>query len=91
MVRKTKYYRWSAKIDRNTLSALQALAESLGFIVTAPGGKLGNASPPALLDALATAYRLDPGGTRLALKVLLNGNGLLPAPPSEDDDADGAG
>ena len=90
MVRKTKFYRWSAKIERNTLLALQAMAESLGFIVTAPGGKLGNASPPALLDALAAAYRADPGGTRLALKVLLSENGLLPVPPSPPPDDDPA-
>ena len=82
MAAKRKYYRWSAKIDRGTLPRLQALAESLGFIVTTPGGKMGDPSPPALLDALAAAYDRDPGGTHLALKVLLKANGLLPTRPS---------
>ncbi len=91
MVRKTKFYRWSAKIERNTLLALQAMAESLGFIVTAPGGKLGNASPPALLDALAAAYRADPGGTHLALKVILDANGLRPSTPTPADADAGEG
>ena len=70
MVRKTKFYRWSAKIERSTLGELQNLAESLGFVVSTPGGKQGDASPPALLDALAAAYRRDPDGVRLAFKVL---------------------
>ena len=91
MVRKTKFYRWSAKIERNTLLALQAMAESLGFIVTAPGGKLGNASPPALLDALAAAYRRDPAGTHLALKVILDANGLRPSTPTPADADAGEG
>mgnify|MGYP003619967188 CR=1 FL=1 len=81
--RKSVYYRWSAKIERDTLSQLQELAAGLGFIVDTPGGYFGNASPPAMLDALAAAYERDPGGTKLALKVILGANGLLPpaAPP----------
>lgn len=86
MAAKRKYYRWSAKIDRGTLPKLQVLAESLGFIVTTPGGKLGDPSPPAMLDAIAECYEADPGGTTLALMVLLRENGLLPERPPDPSD-----
>lgn len=75
----TPFYRWSAKIQRDTLSELQQLAAGLGFIVATPGAHHGDASPPKFLDALAECHRRDPGGTHLALKVLLGANGLLPA------------
>lgn len=68
--RKSTYYRWSAKIDRETLPTIQALAANLGFIVETPGGFEGNPSPPAMLDALAAAYRRDPAGVKLAFRVL---------------------
>lgn len=70
MAPKRKYYRWSAKIDRETLPVLQRMAGELGFIVDTPGGKRGDSSPPAMLDALAAAYERDPGGVHLALKVI---------------------
>jgi hypothetical protein len=60
MARKTNFYRWSAKIKRETLPDLQELARDLGFVVEAPGGFVGNPSPPDLLDALAAAYERDP-------------------------------
>ena len=85
MARRTNFYRWSAKIARGTLNDLQSLAAALGFVVTVPGGKEGNPSPPAMLDALAAAYRADPGGTKLALKVLLQANDLLPEPPKNSE------
>ena len=86
MAAKRKYYRWSAKIERGTLSTLQTLAESLGFVVTTPGGKLGDPSPPAFLDALAACHIADPGGTHLALKDLLTANDLLPERPPDPAD-----
>ena len=73
---------WTARIDPASLPMLQSLAASLGFVVDAPGGFEGQPSPTALLDALAAAYDHDPGGTHLALKVLLKANGLLPTRPS---------
>lgn len=79
MAAKRKYYRWSAKIDRGTLPRLQALAESLGFIVTTPGGKMGDPSPPALLDALATAYNRDPEVVTNALRQI----GVVNPPSSQ--------
>lgn len=51
---------------------LTALAQALGFYLN------GQPSAPQLLEALGEVYHADPGGTRLALKVLLRANGLLP-------------
>ena len=76
-------WKWTATIKRESLTELQDLAARLGFLVTSPGGLTGRPSPADLLDALAECHRRDPGGTRLALKVLLGENRLLPAPPSE--------
>lgn len=70
MARKTNFYRWSAKIDRETLPELQKLAQQLGFVVTAPGGFVGEPSPPALLDALAAAYERNPDAVLAALRDL---------------------
>lgn len=81
MVRKVKYYRWSSKIDPATLPALQAIAARLGFIVTTPGAKQGDASPPDLLDAIAECHRRDPDDTAATLAAMLDANGLLPATP----------
>ena len=68
----TRNYRWTwnARIQKETLAALQTMAAGLGFVATVPGGKFGKPSPAALLDALAAAYRIDPGGVHLALKVI---------------------
>lgn len=66
----TPFYRWSAKIQRDTLAELQQLAASLGFLVSTPGAHHGDASPPKMLDALADACRRDPSGVKLAFKVL---------------------
>jgi len=76
-------WKWTATIKRESLTELQDLAAGLGFLVTSPGGLTGRPSPADLLDALAECHRRDPGGTRLALKVLLGENRLLPAAPSE--------
>lgn len=75
-------YAYKVRIREETLPELQTLAGQLGFTVTTPGRYLGDPSPAALLDALAAAYDRDPGGTHLALKVLLKANGLLPTRPS---------
>ena len=61
---------WTARIDPDSLTLLQELAVGLGFVVDAPGGFEGKPSPAGMLDALAAAYRADPGGVHLALKVI---------------------
>lgn len=85
MVRKYRW-KWTALIDRESLTKLQELAAGLGFFATVPGGKFGKPSPAAMLDALAAAYEVDPGGTHLTLKTLLKANDLLPAPAADNDD-----
>ena len=69
----TRNYRWTwnARIQKDTLAALQTMAGELGFIVTQASRYQGRPSPPDMLDALATAYRLDPAGTLDALRALL--------------------
>lgn len=58
---------------------LTALAAALGFY------RNGKPSAPELLEALGECRSADPGGTKLALKVLLRENGLLPERiPSEE-------
>ena len=56
-----------------------ALVGRLGFLIEQGGTYFGDPSIRGFLAALAEAYRRDPGGTTLALKVLLRENGLLPA------------
>lgn len=73
-------YAYKVRIHEDTLPELQKLAGKLGFTVTTPGRYLGDPSPAALLDALAECHEVDPGGTKLALKVVLQANGLLPPP-----------
>ena len=87
MAKRAYRWVWTARINQDSLPELQRLAEGLGFLVTAPGGFFGEPSAPALLDALAAAHRADPGGTALALKVILRENGLLPARPPSDKTA----
>jgi hypothetical protein len=48
----------------------------------------GVPSVPQLLEAIGECYNADPGGTKLALKVLLRENDLLPTPPSSDETAE---
>ncbi len=86
MARRAKYYRWSARIEKETLRELQLVASHLGFIVTTPGATQGKPSPPDMLDSLAAAYRRDAQtvlGAMRAIGVVAN---PLPtdAPPSAD-------
>ena len=76
----TRNYRWTwnARIQKDTLAALQTMAGELGFVVTQASRYQGMPSPPDMLDALAAAYRLDPAGTLDALRALL-------APPDAPD------
>ena len=69
----TRNYRWTwnARIQKDTLAALQSMAGELGFIVTQASRYQGNPSPPDRLDAPAAAYRLDPPATLAALRALL--------------------
>jgi len=78
MAKRPYRWKWTAPIDPESLPDLQKLANGLGFVVTTPGTYYGRPSPAAMLDALAECYSTDPGGTHLALKVLLQANGLLP-------------
>lgn len=71
-------WRWTAPILRDTLPTLQEMADALGFIVTGNNAFTGNPAPADMLDALATAYRLDPAATLDALRALL-------APPDAPD------
>lgn len=85
MTKRAYRWKWTAAIKPDTLTVLQELSTSLGFFVERPGGKMGLPSPAGMLDALAAAYRADPGGTKLALKVLLQANDLLPEPPKNSE------
>ena len=69
----TRNYRWTwnARIQRDTLVALQSMAGKLGFIVTQASRYQGKPSPPDMLDALAAAYRADPAGVLASLSALL--------------------
>ena len=83
MAKRPYRWKWTAPIDPDTLLQLQQLARGLGFLVTTPGTYYGNPSPASLLDAIAECYEVDPGGTHLALKVLLQANALLPSRPAD--------
>lgn len=80
MAKRAYRWVWTARIDPDSLPQLQKLASGLGFVVTTPGTYYGHPSPASLLDAIAECYEVDPGGTHLALKVLLKANDLLPPP-----------
>ena len=68
---------WTARIEQETLPVLQQLAAALNFRVLRRGGKYGNSSPPAMLNALAEAYQRDPGAVVTALRDL----GVVPGEP----------
>lgn len=70
MTRSTYYYQWSAKIQRESLTELQALAVALGYIVSNPGVHDGDPAPNKMLDALADAYRRDPERVATAMRDL---------------------
>ncbi len=76
----TRNYRWTwnARIQKDTLAALQSMAGELGFIVTQASRYQGQPSPPDMLDALAARYRADPDAVLAALRALL-------APPAAPD------
>lgn len=78
----TRNYRWTwnARIQKDTLAALQSMAGELGFIVTQASRYQGQPSPPDMLDALAARYRADPDAVLAALAALLAPDAT---PPSE--------
>jgi hypothetical protein len=77
---KGRRYTYQARIDPDTLPALQSLAADVGHFITHPGASYGDPSPPSLLDALAAAYRKDPTAVAAALRALgLVGDGPPPA------------
>ena len=69
----TRNYRWTwnARIQKDTLAALQTMAGELGFVVPQASRYQGKPSPPDMLDALAAAYRANPPATLDALRALL--------------------
>lgn len=77
----TRNYRWTwnARIQKDTLAALQSMAGELGFIVTQASRYQGQPSPPDMLDALAAAYRANPAAVLASLSALLAPD----APPAE--------
>ena len=70
MAKRTYKWTWQARIEPATLEALRKLAGNLGFIVDAPGNYFGTPSAPAMLDALAAAYRADSGAVIDAMREL---------------------
>lgn len=74
MVKRAYKWVWTARIEKDSLIALQGLASNLGFIVNAPGGFHGDPSPPAMLDALAAAYERDPAAVKQGFTEL----GIIP-------------
>ena len=64
-------------LSRETHDDLAALAQALGFYLN------GTPSVTQLLEALGEVHSADPGGTHLALKVLLRENDLLPEGPPD--------
>lgn len=83
MAKRTYKWVWNARIQKASLVALRELAYRLGYIVDAPGKYQGTGSAPELVDAVAELYSVDPEGTHLAFKVLLEANGLLPEQPAD--------
>ncbi len=74
--------KYTTRIEPDTLPALQSLAADLGFFADTPGRYYGDPSSPALLDALAAAYRADPSGLANKLRAAgIAGEG--PPPPRE--------
>lgn len=82
MAKRAYRWKWTAQIERETLTALQELAEKMGFVVQAPGGYYGDPSPSALLDSLAAAYRRNPTAVKAAMREL----GVFWQPSPEDAD-----
>lgn len=79
---KARRYVYQARIDPDTLPALQSLAGDMGHYIAHPGASYGDPSPPSLLDALAAAYRANPAAVTAALRTLaITGSG--PPPPRE--------
>jgi len=70
MAKNTEIKEYRPVLAPESRDDLLALAESLGFIVTRQGMYEGEPSVRDFLHALAAAYRRDPGGVHLALKVV---------------------
>lgn len=67
-------YRYSYRllVAESTRPALTDLAASLGYINTVPGKFAGAPSPASLLDALASAYEVDPGRVIAGMRLVLS-------------------
>lgn len=53
-------YVYRPKLTEEDRASLSGLARDMGYFVEQKGRHFGEPSPPALLDALADAYRRDP-------------------------------
>jgi len=80
MAKRAYKWVWNARIKPESLLELRGLAESLGFIVDTPGQYQGTASAPAMLDALAAAYRADSGTVIDAMRAI----GVIAAEPTRE-------
>ena len=87
MSKRAYRWMWTARIQPDTLTKLQELAQNLGYVVDAPGGFLGEPSPAAMLDALAAAYERDSGAVIDALREIgvVNVYVHTPNPDSDPD------
>jgi hypothetical protein len=90
MVKRAYKWTWTARIERETLTALQDLARELGYVVDVVGGHYGDASPAGMLDALAAAYRADSGAVIDAMREIGVINTPDAPPPSSPTIVKGA-
>ncbi len=84
MVKRVYRWKWTAAIDPLSLPLLQGLAKALGFTVKRHGGFHGDPSPPAMLDALAAAYRADSGPVIDAMRAI----GVIAAETTQEGSRD---
>lgn len=81
MVKKDVIKEYRPVLSPEARETLLALADSLGFTVKRQGTYHGEPSVRDMLHSLAAAYRRDPAGVRLALKVL----GVVAGPDATED------
>ncbi|CUS04213.2 protein of unknown function [Candidatus Promineifilum breve] len=70
MTTKEQIKDYRPKLTTETRDSLFDLADSLGFVIARHGTYHGEPSVRDLLTALAATYNRDPGGVKLAFKVL---------------------
>ena len=68
MTAKGTKYKYTVRIEPETLPSIQDLSARLGFFVTTPGRYYGDPSPGNLLDIMAEMYKRDPASLTAALR-----------------------